>query len=139
MTRRARWTLRAAAAAAILTLIAASAMLLTGITPLEHPALAQESGDVPSAALGIDSDSDFWRAIRGGVQGSVSIPDEKAGILVQSSGEGWRSARNGPLSTYGAWLLLATVVILAVFFVLRGRIRIEAGRSNVRITRFGPI
>jgi formate dehydrogenase subunit gamma len=79
----------------------------------------------------------MWRAVRQGVQGSVSLPDAKAGILVQSEGENWRAVRNGPLLTYGSWLLLGMVAVLALFFVLRGRIKIEAGRSGRTIQRFG--
>jgi len=91
---------------------------------------------VPGDALGGTSDSDFWRAIRGGVQGTVSIPDKKAGTLVQSEGETWRAIRNGPLSTWGAWALLGIVVVLALFFLVRGRIRIEHGWAGRTITRF---
>ena len=85
---------------------------------------------------GQDNNIEMWRAVRGGVQGTVSIPDKKAGVLVQSEGEDWRSTRNGPLSTYGAWLMFGTVAALALFFAFRGRIRIEAGRSGKTIVRF---
>jgi len=40
-------------------------------------------GAVPGNAEGNTSDSDIWRAVRGGVQGQVSIPDKQAGVLVQ--------------------------------------------------------
>lgn len=66
----------------------------------------------------------------------MSIPDKRAGILIQSEGENWRAIRNGPLSTYGVWILAGMVGLLALFFLLRGRIRIEAGPSNQRVTRF---
>lgn len=96
-------------------------------------------GRVPGNALGNTSDSEFWREIRRGYQGYVSIPDQKAGILIQSEGELWRSVRNGPLSTYGVWGLLGMIGLLALFFAVRGRIRIEAGRSTQRIERFKAV
>ena len=40
------------------------------------------------------------------------------------------------MSIYGAWLLLIVIVILGVFFAIRGRIRIDAGPSGQRIERF---
>ncbi|GIK95978.1 MAG: formate dehydrogenase [Alphaproteobacteria bacterium] len=129
--------------------LAGAGVLLIGYGPLERPVLAQDEappadgmpqgGQVPGATLGDASDADLWRAIRGGLQGTVSIPDKKLGVMVQTSGEEWRSIRNGPLSQYGGWLLLAMVVILAVFFALRGRIRIEEGRSGYTITRFNAL
>ncbi len=50
-------------------------------------------------------DVEMWRKIRGGIEGQVSIPDKKAGVLVQSGGELWRNFRNGPLPTYGAYAM----------------------------------
>lgn len=96
-------------------------------------------GQVPGNALGAASDSEIWRAVRQGVQGEVSIPDSQAGVLIQSHGETWRALRNGPLSTYGAWVLIGTVGLLALFFAVRGRIRIEAGRSGKTIERFKDV
>ncbi|AXS40140.1 formate dehydrogenase subunit gamma [Breoghania sp. L-A4] len=98
-----------------------------------------EQGQVPGDTLGTASDAELWRAVRGGLQGTVSIPDKKAGQLIQSEGDNWRAFRNGPLANYGAWALLGIVVLLALFFALRGRIRIEHGKSGVTITRFATI
>lgn len=105
------------------------------------PELVQNpaGGNVPGDALGTSSDTDLWRAVRGGIQGNVSIPDKKAGQLIQSEGDNWRSFRNGPLANYGAWALLGIVVLLALFFALRGRIRIEHGLAGVTITRFALV
>lgn len=99
-------------------------------------ALAQEQGQVPGNALGSSSDTDFWRAIRQGEQGNVSIQDKKAGILVQSEGDNWRALRNGPLSMIGAWFIFGMVALLALFFALRGRIKIDSGNSGKTIERF---
>ncbi len=101
-------------------------------------AAAQTAGQVPGNWSGNLSDSDFWREIRRGIQGNVSIPDKKAGVLVQSDGDNWRAFKNGPLSTYGGWLLLATVAFLGAFFAIRGRINIDAGpdRMGRTIERF---
>ena len=113
-------------------------LLLAGPGGMLAPpaALAQEQGQVPGGALGSDSDSDFWRALRQGDRGTVSIPNEQAGVLIQSEGDNWRAIRNGPLSTYGVWALLGTIALLALFFAIRGRMRIESGRSGHLIKRF---
>ncbi len=81
----------------------------------------------------------IWGEVRKGMQGYVSIPDKKAGVLVQSEGENWRNLRNGPVSTYGAWLLLGMAIVIAVFFAVRGRIRIEHGPAGRTIQRFNTV
>jgi formate dehydrogenase subunit gamma len=73
------------------------------------------------------------------VQGNVSIPNKQAGVLIQSEGENWRALRNGPLSTWGAWVLLGVIAVLALFFALRGRIKLESGWSGLVIERFNSI
>jgi len=94
------------------------------------------NGSVPGQSLGSTSDAQFWREIRGGIQGTVSIPNKEAGVMIQSEGENWRAVRNGPLTVYGGWVILATIGILALFFVVRGRIRIDGGPSGRTIVRF---
>ncbi len=94
---------------------------------------------LPEPGRNLSNNAEMWRGARQGVQGYVSIPNKQAGVLVQSEGENWRNLRNGPISTYGTWLLLGIVVALALFFALRGRIRIEAGPSPNRIKRFGAV
>lgn len=84
-------------------------------------------------------DIEMWKKVREGLQGQVSIPDKKAGQLVQSDGENWRNLRNGPLPRYGAWSLAGIVALLALFFLARGRIRIEHGWAGRTITRFTDI
>ncbi len=102
-------------------------------------AAAQTRGEVPGHSVGGSSDSDSWRQIRRGLKGQVSIPNKRAGVMIQSEGESWRAIRNGPVSIYGVWLLGGVVVLLGLFFVLRGRIRIESGFSGKLIERFNSV
>ena len=122
----------------------AVAMLAAGsvAAQTEGRQVAPESpvgGTVPGASLGSESDSEIWRAVRGGVQGSVSIPDKQAGVLIQSEGDNWRAIRNGPLTVYGAWIVLGFVGLVALFFLVRGRIKIDAGPSGRTIERFNGL
>jgi len=120
----------------------AGAVGLTGSAHLAvTPAAAQMSGNVPGNSLGNTSDPQFWRAIRKGVCGSVSIPDKQAACLVQSQGDELRAFRNGPMSRVGAWVMLAMLVVIALFFALRGRIRIDAGPDEAgrTIERFNAL
>ena len=103
------------------------------------PPEALTGGEVPGQSLGTTSDSELWRAVRRGVQGSVSIPDQKAGVLIQSEGDNWRAVRNGPLTVAGGWIILGFIGLVALFFLLRGRIKIDAGPSGRTIERFNNV
>ncbi len=121
----------------LLTRLAVVLWLGIGIAIACGQAVAQsDAPQLTPPATGQDNDAAMWRAVRGGQPGYVSIPDQQAGVLVQSEGESWRAWRNGPISTYGVWLIIGTIGLLALFFALRGRIRIESGRSGHRIARF---
>lgn len=94
------------------------------------------TGHVPGESPGNTSDADFWRALRAGRPATLSIPDREAAVLIQSEGETWRNIRNGPISTIGGWLILGVIVIVALYFTIRGRIRIAGGRTGRILTRF---
>lgn len=96
-------------------------------------------GRVPGSALGNRSNSETWRAIRKGIRGTVSIPDKKAGQLVQSEGDSWRALKNGPIATWGALGLAGIVALLVVFYLIRGKIRVDHGMSGRTITRFADM
>jgi formate dehydrogenase subunit gamma len=88
---------------------------------------------------GTQSDAEIWHDIRLGETGNVSIPDKSAGQMIQSPGEDWRLYRNGPVNDYLGYAMLATVVLLALFFAIRGRIKVEHGMSGIRIKRFSTL
>ena len=69
----------------------------------------------------------------------MTLPNTSAGVLIQSEGDTWRAARNGPVSTYGAWALLGAVIAVAAFFAIRWRIRIHEGPAGVTIERFKAV
>lgn len=114
---------------------------LTG-SPLlaTSPAVAQMGDKPPGGAKSAQSPSErIWRPVRRGIQGSVTLPDRNAATLVQSQGENWRNFKNGPLSQFGGWLLLAIVAVLIVFRLVRGQIKIEHGASGKTIERFNAV
>jgi formate dehydrogenase subunit gamma len=80
--------------------------------------------------------ADLWREVRHGVVGRTDARGPEAGMLVQSNGENFRIVQNGPLPDWGGWLMLAMIVILALFFAIRGRIRVEGGFSGRTVLRF---
>lgn len=87
--------------------------------------------------LGGASDAEVFRALRyGAADVTVSSHSPAAGVLIQDGGMWWLKFREGPLATYGAYLLGGMLALLAVFFLLRGRIRIDGQKTGRTITRF---
>ncbi|MBL8663760.1 MAG: formate dehydrogenase subunit gamma [Candidatus Odyssella sp.] len=68
-------------------------------------------------------------------QGRVSIPDSKSATLVQD-GRMWQERMEGPVKRYGGWFLIAVVVLLALFYMVRGKVKIDSGVSGKTIERF---
>ena len=100
----------------------------------------QNVAPTPANPDAVDSGNrEMWHRVREGLQGKVSIPDKKLGQLVQSEGEEWRNLRNGPLARYGTWAMAGMLVLLAVFYLIKGSIRVEHGFSGRTITRFNTL
>lgn len=91
----------------------------------------------PLGTLGGASDPELWRALRFGSADITSqVRSPGATLLVQDTGMAWLQFREGPLREWGGYFLLGVVALLAVFYLIRGRIRISHGRSGITILRF---
>ncbi|MCV3273101.1 formate dehydrogenase subunit gamma [Roseobacter sinensis] len=87
--------------------------------------------------LGGASDPDLWRAYR---YNTAAITTQARGpaaeVLIQDGGMRWLLFREGPLLTYGTGLLGGMIVLLALFYLIRGRIRIDGEKTGQTILRF---
>ncbi len=68
--------------------------------------------------------------------GRVSIPDAKSATLVQTQGRAWQERMEGSVKRWGGWFLVAVVVLLGLFYMVRGKVKIEKGMSGQTIERF---
>lgn len=73
----------------------------------------------------------------GQITGRVTIPDDKLGTLVQPEGRQWRAFRIQGVFWAMTAAIFITVAALAGFYLWKGTIRIESGRSGRWIRRFG--
>ncbi|CAN5432426.1 formate dehydrogenase subunit gamma [soil metagenome] len=73
------------------------------------------------------------------VEGRIDIPDAKAAVLIQPMGRTWDYFHEVLLHWGAAIVLLGTVALLAIAYLVMGRLRIEAGRSGITIVRFKAI
>ena len=148
MTLAMKWTRRRFATPlfALAVTLAVAGLGLAIATPAEAQSEGRDveatqpvGGQVPGAALGGNSDAEIWRAVRRGLQGNVSIPNKQAGVMIQSEGDNWRAWRNGPLTVSSAWIVLGMIGLLALFFAVRGRIKIDAGPAGRTVERFNAV
>jgi formate dehydrogenase subunit gamma len=70
------------------------------------------------------------------IQGRVSIPDQRSGVLEQPAGRDWREFRNVKLRWIGGIAILGMLAVLVIFYLSRGMVRLESGRSGRSIVRF---
>ena len=70
------------------------------------------------------------------IQGRVSIPDQRSGVLEQPAGRDWREFRNVTLRWIGGIAILGMLAALVIFYLSRGMVRLESGRSGRSIVRF---
>src|SRR6266516_4039895 len=70
------------------------------------------------------------------IQGRVSIPDQRSGVLEQPAGRDWREFRNVTLRWIGGIAILGMLAVLVIFYLSRGMVRLESGRSGRTLVRF---
>ena len=89
-----------------------------------------------------------YRQVKEGGEHYSSLPALEAGVLIQpkaqfpgqaratTAGEAWRLYRNGPLTTYGGWLIIVAVLGITAFYFAVGTIKLKSGRTGRLIERF---
>jgi formate dehydrogenase subunit gamma len=116
---------------------AAGVFAVLGLIALAAPASAQQpnpNAPVNPTASSVKEDQ-LLRDMRI-ISGRGSIPDVKSYNIEQPAGRDWRRFHEVWLPRLGAAAILAMLVGLVVFYLIRGMVRIEAGRSGRTLVRF---
>ena len=106
-------------------------LLVVGFAPAAN---AQQLAQVNPTASSVQEDKLLQELRR--VQGRITIPDERAAVLIQPAGQDWRFFRQVTLQWIGAIAILGMLLVLVIFYLWRGMVRIQAGRSGRTILRF---
>jgi formate dehydrogenase subunit gamma len=112
--------------------LGALALVLT--VTFSVPALAQQPSSVNPTASSVTEQKLFQELDR--IQGRVSIPDKRSGVLEQPAGREWRYFHSVVLRWIGGVAILGILAVLVLFYLMRGMVRIESGRSGRTIVRF---
>jgi len=76
-----------------------------------------------------------WDAVSGKPQ-YASVPGRETNVLIEDYGHVWRQIRNGPITFYGGILLLIPVVLVTLFYVAKGPIKVQDPLTGRVIERF---
>ncbi|HEY7244691.1 MAG TPA: formate dehydrogenase subunit gamma [Xanthobacteraceae bacterium] len=113
------------------------AMLLLTVCALAPPASAQQpnaGASVNPTASSVKENQLLQELKR--IQGRGTIPDTKSYTIEQPAGRDWRRFHEVTLRWVGAISILGMLAILIVFYLGRGMVRIEQGRSGRVLVRF---
>lgn len=110
--------------------VAAFLFALTMISPVS----AQQPSRVDPSAAAVQEQQLLKELSR--VQGRITIPDAKEGVLIQPTGRNWQHFNQVTLPWIGAIVLLGALAVLVIFYLWRGMVRIQSGRSGRTIVRF---
>jgi formate dehydrogenase subunit gamma len=73
------------------------------------------------------------------VAGRATIPDPNAGFLIKPENKSWAALQGDTLHTLSIWSVIGMIGILALFYLIRGRIRVDSGMSGKKIQRFNGL
>ena len=131
-----RLSLRSLAAAA-----AVAFALAVAAPAVAQPAPPQPTSVNPTASS--VQERQLLEALRAGTPGAgttmsgrISIPDANAGNLIQPQGQAWRVFHQGTMHWVGGIAIIGMLVVLVLFYLMRGRIMVEQGLSGIKILRF---
>jgi formate dehydrogenase subunit gamma len=99
-----------------------------------QPAAAQQPSAVNPQANAVKEDQLFRDMDR--LSGRCTLPDQKACTIEQPAGRDWRHFHEVTLRWIGGISILGILAVLIVFYLWRGMVRIETGRSGRTIVRF---
>lgn len=111
-------------------------LILLAATVGNGSAMAQLDQTPGPAFPNSKEDVQIYRPDDGKLVGRVSIPDEKLSVLMQPQGREWREFRTVWLRWITAVAILGMVALLMLFYLIRGRVRVESGFSGHTVPRF---
>ena len=122
-------------------------LFLLGLLMSQVSLAAVESNEPksPDGVSAVNPGTDLWRAVRRrDLQfnqltentGVTQVKGVDAGILINARGEQWARLRMDQLAKYGGFAVAGVFIVLALFFAIRGRIKVESGLSGNMVRRY---
>src|SRR5271168_2486737 len=106
--------------------VTAIAILIIPVAAL--PVAAQQPSAVDPTADAVKEQQLLQQSNR--IQGLGQIPDTKSYVIEQPMGRVWRQFHEVWLRWIGSIAVLSMLALLGLFYLIRGSVRIESGRSG---------
>ena len=114
--------------------LAIGALALLFVVASAAPMAAQQPTSVNPTASAVNEDQ-LLRQLKM-IDGRCSIPDQKACTIEQPAGRDWRELHQSTLPWIGGIAIVGMLGVLLVFYLNRGMVKIENGRSGRIVVRF---
>lgn len=114
--------------------LAIGAIAVLCILAIAAPLHAQQPNSVNPTASSVKEEQ-LLQQLRQ-VEGRITIPDAKESVLIQPAGQDWRRFHQVTLYWIGAIAIVGMLAVLVIFYLARGMIKIENGRSGRTVVRF---
>ena len=112
----------------------AGALALAIVIAVATPVSAQQPNSVNPSGAAVKEQQLLQELNK--IQGRGSIPDVKSYVLEHPAGRDWRQWHEVTLRWIGAIVIIGVLALLVIFYLVRGPVRIESGRSGRKIVRF---
>jgi formate dehydrogenase subunit gamma len=110
------------------------ALALAFFVGLAVPVSAQQPNTVNPAADAVKEQQLLQQFKQ--IQGRGTIPDIKSYVIEHPAGRDWREFHTVTLKWIGAIAILGAIAVLVIFYLIRGMVKIESGRSGRKLVRF---
>jgi formate dehydrogenase subunit gamma len=114
-----------------------AALVLVTFVLFAAPSLAQPSGSVDPRASSVNEEQLLQQFNK--IRGRGTIPDVRSFTIEQPAGRDWRHFHEVTLRWIGAVAILGILAVLVIFYLARGMVRLESGRSGRKIVRFNAV
>lgn len=114
-----------------------AALVLVTFVLFAAPSLAQPSGSVDPRASSVNEEQLLQQFNK--IRGRGTIPDVRSFTIEQPAGRDWRHFHEVTLRWIGAVAILGILALLVIFYLARGMVRLESGRSGRKIVRFNAV
>jgi formate dehydrogenase subunit gamma len=126
---------------------AAAAIAFFGLLCAANGVSAQQGRDAPPLAGSPSGANPTAQAVSeqqllqalGRLEGRVTIPDGKAGLLEQPQGRRYQEFHERILPWVSGILILGTILALAIFYLVRGSMELDERPTGVKVQRFNVV
>lgn len=122
-----------------LSLSAGGMLLVILLMLLVMPKAIAQAAPEPDGIQVPNPSAELWRSVRqreGALPGRSQVQGVDSAMLINPYGERWRNFRMRELIPYGGYALGGMLSLLLLFYLVRGKIRVNAGLGDRKLFRY---